>query len=112
MWTNYEISSQLKEHATERRTATLLTCFWPSALKVFNSLNFGDKGQRYDIDIVLSKRTEFCQGIVNETYERYLFNTRRKKKRAWTNFTVLCWLCQKTAFLVSITTQHGVRCIW
>ena len=80
IWTNYEISSQLKEHPTESRTATLLTCFSPSALKVYYSLNFGDEGQRYDIDVVLRKMTEFCQGVVSETYERYLFNTRSQEE--------------------------------
>ena len=76
IWRNYEISSQLIEHPKERRTATLLTCFSPSALKVYNSLNFANDDERCDIDIVLTKMTGFCQGVVNETYERYLFNTR------------------------------------
>ena len=35
IWGNYEISSQLKDHPKRRRTATLLTCFSPSALKVY-----------------------------------------------------------------------------
>ena len=76
IWRNYETSSQLIEHPKKRRTATLLTCFSPSALKVYNSLNFANDNERCDIDIVLTKMTGFCQGVVNETYERYLFNTR------------------------------------
>ncbi|KXJ07257.1 hypothetical protein AC249_AIPGENE25139 [Exaiptasia diaphana] len=76
IWENYEISSQLKDHPKERRTATLLTCFQPSALQVYNSLSFASEQDKSDIDKVLEKMSEFCNGVVNETYERYLFNTR------------------------------------
>ena len=76
IWQNYEISSQLVHHSSATRTATLLTCFQPSALKVYNSLSFVEEADKTDIDVVLSKMSEFCKGVVNETYERYLFNTR------------------------------------
>jgi transposase InsO family protein len=76
VWKNYEISSQLDEHPKGRRTATLLTCFSSSALKVFNSLSFESEAQKKDIDVILTKMTEACEGTVNTTYERYLFNTR------------------------------------
>jgi len=79
IWENYEISSQLIEHPKRRRTATLLTCFSPSALKVYNSLSFDRADDKQDIDKVIEKMTEFCQGVVNETYERYLFNTRSQQ---------------------------------
>ena len=76
VWTNYEISSGLNEHPKERRTATLLTCFSSSALKVFNSLTFTSDNDKKDIAIVLAKMDEVCRGEINTTYERYLFNTR------------------------------------
>lgn len=79
MWNNYEISSQLIEHPKRRRTATLLACFSPSAYKVFNSLSFDREEDKHDIDIVMEKMTEFCRGVVNVTYERYLFNTRSQQ---------------------------------
>ena len=53
--------------------------FSPSALKVYNSLDFANEEEQYDIDLVLAKMTEFCRGVVNETYERYLFNTRSQR---------------------------------
>ena len=45
-------------------------------MKVYNSLSFDNEEDKYDIDIVLNKMKEFCRGVVNETYERYVFNTR------------------------------------
>jgi hypothetical protein len=42
----------------------------------YNSLDIANKEERYDIDLILAKMTEFCRGDVIETYERYLFNTR------------------------------------
>ena len=73
IWQNYEISSQLVHHSSATLTATLLTCFQPSALKVYNSLSFVEEADKTDIDVVL-KMGEFCKGVVNETYERYPFN--------------------------------------
>ena len=49
--------------------------FSPSALKVYNSLSFDNEEDKYDIDIVLDKMTEFCRGVFNETCERYVLNT-------------------------------------
>ena len=45
-------------------------------MKVYNSLSFDNEEDKYDIDIVLNKMKEFCRGVVNETCERYVFNTR------------------------------------
>ena len=80
IWENYEISSQLKDHPKRIRTATLLTCFSPSALKVYNSLSFDNEEDKYGINIVLNKMKEFCRGVVNETYERYVLNTRSQAR--------------------------------
>ena len=76
VWENYEISSRLYTHPKRQRTAMLLTCFAPSALKVYNSLSFENDADRQDIDVVIRKMTEVCEGVVNQTYKRYLFNTR------------------------------------
>ena len=62
IWENYEISSQLKDHPKEKRTATLLTCFQPSALQVYNSLSFTNDNEKYDIDVVLTKCLNFVMG--------------------------------------------------
>ena len=48
----------------------------PSALKVYNSLSFVEEADKTDIAVVLSKMSESCKGVVNETYELYLFNKR------------------------------------
>ena len=79
IWDNYEISSGLDEHPKQRRTATLLTCFSPSALQIFNAITFENEADKKDIDIVLRKMSDFCKGTINETYERYLFNIRAQE---------------------------------
>ena len=48
------------DHPAERRTATLITCFAPSTLKVFNSLHFNNEAEKKNIDIVLDKKSKFC----------------------------------------------------
>lgn len=75
IWDNYEISSRLVDHPSNQRTATLLTCFAQSALKVYNGLELaGD--DKTDIAVVLQKMEAACIGSVNETYERYIFHTK------------------------------------
>lgn len=75
IWDNYEISSMLADHPKRQRTATLLTCFSQSALKVYNGLQLSED-EKFDIDIVLQKMEQACIGSVNETYERYIFHTK------------------------------------
>lgn len=75
IWNNYEICSGLVNHTKQVRTATLLTCFQPSALKIYNSLGMSAE-EKTDIDVVLRRMEEHCRGVVNQTYERYKFNTR------------------------------------
>ena len=77
---NYEISSGLVHHEDRRRVATLLTCFSQSALRVFNSLTFGNEGESMNMTAVLEKMDEACKGVVNETFERYKFNTNVRKE--------------------------------
>lgn len=79
IWDNYEISSQLDKCDSKMRTATLLTCFSPSALKVFNAIKFEQASDKQDIDKVLQMMEKACKGVVNEIYERFLFNTRTQK---------------------------------
>ena len=51
----------------------MLFAFGSKSLQQFK---FHKDDERCDIDIVLTKMTGFCRGVANETYERYLFNTR------------------------------------
>ena len=62
IWQNYELSFQLVHHSSATRTATLLTFFQPSALKVYNSLSFIEEADKTDIDVVLCKMSEFAKG--------------------------------------------------
>ncbi len=76
VWENYEISSGLDRCPSKVRTATLLTCFSPTALKVYNQLDWEDEAHKTNITKVMEKFSELCKGVINETYERYIFNTR------------------------------------
>ena len=81
IWDNYEISSGLNEHTKRRRTATLLTCFAPSALKVFNAISFENEADNKDIDIVLQKMTDVCKGVTNDnTNAMFLMFVYRKQE--------------------------------
>jgi len=76
MWENYEISSGLERCPNRVRVATFLNCFSPTALKVYNQLDWEQPEDKTDISKVTEKFQELCKGVINETYERYIFNTR------------------------------------
>ena len=112
IWENYKMSSQLKDHPKRRRTASLLTCFSLSALKVYNSLSFDNEQDRYDINIVLNKMRESCRGVVNKTYERNVFNTRSQANKGSIEefYGVLLTLSKKCWFriLTSSLTKEWI----
>ena len=58
----------------EERTAALLTCLGPDALKIVDGLRFASEEDRKDVDVVLGKLEWFCVGEINKIYQRYQFN--------------------------------------
>lgn len=48
------------------------------ALKVYNGLSFESEEDRQNLSKILEKLEEYAIGEVNETYERYVFNSRNQ----------------------------------
>ena len=73
MWDNYEMGSRSRQESTELRTAALLTCIGAKALET-QGLEWANKDEKIDIDIVLRQLKTFHFGATNVIYERYNFN--------------------------------------
>ena len=76
MWDNYSIVAQLKSQTEEYRIATFLTAIGPEALDIYNGLEC-DKSK---LKCISAAFKVFAVGELNETYERYMFNTRDQKE--------------------------------
>ena len=72
-WDNYSIASSLNKQSNEMEKATFLTIIGPDALKVYNTFEFGD--DMHSVKDILKKFESYLRGQVNETFERYKFNS-------------------------------------
>ena len=77
-WKNYELATGLKDKPEEQRLATLLSIIGNEGLVVYNAFTWSYDETR-SVDSVLYKFEKYCKPKLNETYERYIFNSRKQK---------------------------------
>ena len=75
-WQNYTIVANLAAQPEEYQVALFLHCLGPDALRVYNGLPFESEEDKKTLSKIMDKLDEFAIGEVNETYERYVFNSR------------------------------------
>ena len=71
------VISRLNSQSIDYQTAMLLNTIGTDALKIYNGFAF-DNGDTRDIATILKKFDEQIIGELNETYERYKFNSRKQ----------------------------------
>ena len=76
-FTNYEIATKLKGEEMEIRVATLLSCIGSEAMNIFDGLPLTET-ERKELPDILTAFERYCIGEVNETYERFIFNSRNQ----------------------------------
>ena len=80
LWKNYTLISNLKCQTVEFKKAVFENCIGTDALKIYNTFVFTpDEENEVECDIldtILDKLDGHIIGLLNETYERYNFNTR------------------------------------
>ena len=79
-WDNYALVARLNRFEDEFKTATFLPCIGEDALEIFEGLDFPSEDDRKKLEVVITKFQGFCLGETNETYERFVFNSRQKKE--------------------------------
>ena len=62
------------------KVALFLHCIGPEAVKICNGMSFEnpDNRSREKLECIINKFEEFTIGEINETYERYVFNSRNQ----------------------------------
>ena len=76
-WNNYEIASKCSAEAMPIRIATLLSCIGSDAMNIYDGFVLSDE-ERKDIKNILDAFEKYCIGETNETYERFIFNSRNQ----------------------------------
>ena len=77
-YSNYELATGLFNKPEEQRVATLLSIIGRDALVVYNAFTWHEE-ERKTVDNILGKFEIYCKPRRNETYERYVFNSRRQR---------------------------------
>ena len=75
-WHTYTILSELDVKPRNVQVALFIHSLADDALKVYNGFQFNTPDDSRTVSEVISKFEDFVVGEVNETYERYLFNSR------------------------------------
>ena len=78
VWNNYAVITSLDSRTEEFRVALFLHCIGQDALRIYNGLPFADETERQSMESIFQKFDHFTLGEVNETYERYVFNSRKQ----------------------------------
>lgn len=80
MWGNYMVIAQLELKPPAYKVALFLHCIGVDALKIFNGFQFDTPDDRHDLAKIIQKFDEFTIGELNETFERYTFNSRNQQE--------------------------------
>ena len=78
-FTNYEVATKLNKENMEIRVATLLSCIGSNAMDIYDGFPMSEE-QRKQIPDILRAFENYCIGETNETYERYVFNSRNQQE--------------------------------
>ena len=74
-WIDYCIVTELEKKTPEYQSAMLRYTFTDETRNIYESLNLSETDAK-DIEKIIDVLEKFAKGIVNETLERHLFNSR------------------------------------
>ena len=78
-WENYSIVAQLERQTEGHRVASFLYSIGPDAVKIYNSFDLSEANRR-KLSEIIKEFDKFAIGETNETYERYVFDSRDQKE--------------------------------
>ncbi|GFO45287.1 polyprotein [Plakobranchus ocellatus] len=78
-WDTYAVLSQVSSLQREVQVVLFLHCLDDDALKAYNGFSFRSPESDRTVSDIIAKFESFARGEVNETYERFVFNSRAQK---------------------------------
>ena len=77
-WENYSIITQLDKQTEDYKVALFLYCIGPETVKTYNSFDLSPENRR-NLTLIIEEFEKYAVGDVNETYERFIFNSRSQQ---------------------------------
>ena len=77
-WQNYSIIMNIDNQPEAYKVALFLHCIGPEAMKIYNGMSFESPEAKGTLSTIIDKFDQFTIGETNETYERYVFNSRNQ----------------------------------
>ena len=77
-WENYSIVAQLDRQSEDYRVALFLYSIGQEAVKTYNSFDMSEEN-RQKLAEIIKELNNYAVGETNETYEHYIFNSRKQK---------------------------------
>jgi transposase InsO family protein len=77
-WGNYTLLSGLEQRPNNYQVAELENCLADDALKLLESFSFDTTEDKRTVTEILAKFESYAMGEVNETYERFVFGSRKQ----------------------------------
>ena len=74
------VIAKLDSQSSEYNVALFLHCIGVNALKIFNGFQFDRPKDKNDMAKIIEKFDQFTIGELNETFERYTFNSRNQEE--------------------------------
>ena len=85
-WDNYAVVVRLQQFDEEYKTATFLSAIGEEALEIYEGMTLNPPENSKVLDSLAQK---YCIGQTNETFERYVFNSRSQKEDERINHYVI-----------------------
>ena len=79
-WSSYTILSGFENLERKVQVALILNLLADDALKAYNGFQFDTPDEERTVKEIMEKMEKFCVGEVNQTYERFIFNSRKQSE--------------------------------
>ena len=80
MWNNYMVIAKLDSQPPEYKVALFLHCIGVDALQIVNAFQFDCAEDRNDLAKIMEKFDQFTIRELNNTFERYTFDSRNQEE--------------------------------
>ena len=79
-WSNYALLTRLGRKPREIQVAILANCLGDDAMRIYQGIQFDTPDSDRTVEDILQALSEYAVGIVNKTYERFVFRQRKQEE--------------------------------
>ena len=110
-WQNYAIVANLAAQTEEYQVALFQHCLGTNTLHVNIGLSFANERDKTKLSKIMEKLDEFTISEINETYERYVFNSRSQESEESIDVYLIKFCCGDHPFKKQKCPAWGAKCV-